>query len=107
MTGTESPDGGAETAPLVSVVTIFYNRADHVRSSIESLLSQTYPNMEIVAVDDGSTDDTLRELQAIEDPRYRVISKENTGFTRSLNFAIAQTSGAYVAIHDAGDISYP
>ena len=94
-------------APLVSIVTIFYNRADHVRASIQSLLDQNYSNLEILALDDGSSDDTLEALRSFSDSRYRVIGKANSGFTTSLNFAISRTKGDYVAIHDAGDISLP
>ena len=89
----------------VSVVTVFYNRAALVRASIGSLLAQTYPDLEIIAVDDGSADGTGRELAALSDPRLKVISHSNRGFTASLNLGIRQSSGDYVAIHGAGDIS--
>jgi glycosyltransferase involved in cell wall biosynthesis len=52
------------TPPLVSIVIPTYNRASLVQRAIDSALSQTYPNVEVVVVDDGSTDDTVRELQA-------------------------------------------
>ena len=97
----------AETAlPRVSLVTVFYNRAPYVAESVGSLLAQTYQNLEIIAVDDGSTDDTLKELQRLDDPRLTVVAKENTGFTRSLRDAIEAADGEYIAIHDAGDVSY-
>ncbi|WP_128661264.1 glycosyltransferase [Paenibacillus sp. 598K] len=91
----------------VSVLTVYYNRGDQVDESIRSLLSQTYEDLEIIVVDDGSTDDTLARLQQWSDPRLRVISHSNRGFTRSIIEAVAASSGEWIAIHGSGDISYP
>lgn len=93
--------------PRVSVVTVYYNRRDHVTESIQSLLAQTYPEIEIIAVDDGSTDGTGAALEAITDPRYRVVRQANTGFTPAINAAIRASRGDYVAVHGSGDISFP
>ncbi|MEM1021037.1 MAG: glycosyltransferase [Pseudomonadota bacterium] len=93
--------------PLVSVVTVYYNREAYVDEAIESLLAQTYPHLEIIAVDDGSTDGTLKALKRFDDPRYRVVSKPNSGFTDAVNVGIQASLGALVAIHGSGDISYP
>jgi hypothetical protein len=94
-------------APLVSIVTVFYNRVAYVRESIESLLAQTYPNIEIVAVDDGSTDGTGEALEAIRDPRLTVRRQANGGFVRAINAAVRASGGEYVAIHGSGDVSLP
>ena len=94
-------------APSVSIVTIFHNRATSVGESIGSLLAQEHADIEIIAVDDGSTDDTLAQLRAIVDPRLTVVAQTNIGFTRAINAAIARTHGQYIAIHGAGDISLP
>lgn len=91
----------------ISVVTVFYNRAAFVHSSVGSLLAQTHPNLEIIIVDDGSTDATAAKLGALCDPRVKIISHANCGFTASLNIGIRRSSGTYVAIHGAGDISHP
>ncbi|MEN2749001.1 glycosyltransferase [Sphingomonas sp. T9W2] len=93
--------------PRVSVVSAFYNRGSRVRNSVGSVLAQTYPNLEVVIVDDGSTDDTLAQLQAFDDPRLTVISRGNRGFVASINDAIRASSGAFVAIHGSGDLSFP
>lgn len=93
--------------PRVSVVSAFYNRGSRVRESVGSLLAQTYPNLEVVIVDDGSTDDTLAELRAFDDPRLTILSRANRGFVASINEAIRASSGAFVAIHGSGDISFP
>jgi len=92
---------------LVSVITIFYNRADLVHDSIQSLLNQTYRNIEIIAVDDGSTDDTLDRLRSFDDPRLRVITHPNKGLIHSIIEAVELAQGELIAIHGSGDISYP
>lgn len=103
MTDNSAPD----EAPLVSVVSVFFDRAALVAESIRSLLAQTYLNMEIIVIDDGSRDDTAAELRKFADPRLTVISRENRGFTASINEAVRASRGEYVAIHGSGDLSAP
>jgi len=103
-TGTNSPAAGA---PAVSIVTVYYNRAAHVGDSIRSLLNQTLTNLEIIAVDDGSTDGTVAALRAIDDPRLRIIEQSNAGFVVAINRGIRASAGRYVAIHGSGDLSLP
>lgn len=98
---------GQKAPPLVSVVTVYYNRADVVTASIESLLAQTHREIEIIAVDDGSTDDTLARLRAFDDERLTVISHRNEGFVGSIRKGVAAARGDIVAIHGSGDISHP
>ncbi|PXA89960.1 family 2 glycosyl transferase [Nostoc sp. 3335mG] len=93
--------------PRVSVVSAFYNRGDRVAESIGSVLAQTYPHLEVVVVDDGSRDDTVAQLQALNDPRLKIISRENRGFVASINEAVRASSGEIVAIHGSGDLSLP
>lgn len=96
--------------PLVSIVSGYYNREDYVDDSIQSLLDQTYRNIEIVVFDDCSTDGTYKKLIAFEqkDDRVKIIRHEvNRGFVRGLIEAIRITKGKYIAIHGSGDYSYP
>jgi len=93
--------------PKVSVVSVFYNRANCVDLSVESLLAQDYENLEIILVDDGSSDETLERLRKFEERGCRVVSHENKGFVRALRDAIANASGHFIAIHGSGDVSYP
>ncbi|AFY69419.1 glycosyl transferase family 2 [Thalassoporum mexicanum PCC 7367] len=93
--------------PLVSIVSVYYNRQDCVDESIQSLLNQTYPNLEIVVIDDGSSDRTYERLCQIKDPRLKVISTANQGFVRAIKYAISLTTGKFIAIHGSGDISLP
>lgn len=93
--------------PLVSIISVFYNRAIYVKRSVDSLLKQTYSNVEIILVDDGSTDNTLDELASYQDPRIRLLTDENKGLVRALRGAIASSQGELIAIHGSGDISLP
>lgn len=97
-----------ETLPKVSVVCAWYNRADYIRDTIDSLLAQDYSNFDITVVNDGSPDPRVREiLDSYTDPRLRVIHQDNTGFTRAIRRAIDESDGTYIAIQGAGDVSFP
>lgn len=95
--------------PTVSVVLSVFNGEDYLRPAIESILSQTYGDFEVVAINDGSTDRSGNYLDeyAATDARIRVIHQENQGLTRSLNLGIRRARGRYIARMDADDISYP
>lgn len=93
--------------PLVSIISVYYNRKNHVTTSVQSLLNQSYPELEIILVDDGSTDGTLQELQNFTDARVRVIAGPNQGFVTALKEAIATAQGSLIAIHGSGDVSGP
>lgn len=92
---------------LVSIVSIFHNREEAVKESIQSLLNQTYENIEFIIIDDGSTDSTLEKLTSFNDPRLKVITHTNRGLTNSLVKAIELARGEFIAIHGSGDISLP
>ncbi len=93
---------------LVSIVMAVYNGEKHLNESINSLLSQTYSNIEIIIVDDGSTDETQSILNKLKDKRIKVIHlKENSGAAHALNRGIKNAKGSWIAINDADDISYP
>lgn len=94
-------------SPIVSVVTVFHNRVEEVAVSIGSLLAQTYDTIEIIAIDDGSTDGTAEALLAFQDPRLKVIIQKNRGFTATMDAAVREAAGQYLAVHGAGDISMP
>ncbi|QDY70804.1 glycosyltransferase family 2 protein [Qingshengfaniella alkalisoli] len=95
-------------SPKVSVVSAFYNRADYIRLTLDSLLAQKFDDYEIIIVNDGSPDPNVRAiLDSYDDPRLRVIHQANTGFTTAIRNGIAQSSSTYIAIQGAGDVSFP
>lgn len=95
-------------SPLITVIIPVFNAGRYVREAIESIASQTYTNLEILIIDDGSTDDSLLIIQGIHDPRVKVVrNRHNIGLRRTLNKALALSQGKYIARMDADDISYP
>jgi glycosyltransferase involved in cell wall biosynthesis len=92
---------------LVSVVIPAYNAEAFVGHAIESVLGQTYAHLELIVVDDGSTDGTAAVARSYADPRLRVIEKPNGGAAAARNAAIADSSGPLLAFLDADDYWYP
>jgi len=92
----------------VSVIMSVYNSEQTLVNSIESIINQTYSNLEILICDDCSTDDSLKILETYEsqDKRIQIIkNKENIGLTKSLNKLINKATGKYIARQDADDVS--
>lgn len=94
------------TEGLVSVVIPAYNVASHIAEAIESVLAQDYPDLEIIVVDDGSSDDTA-DVVASRFPRVHLIRKANGGAASARNVGIRSARGQYVAFLDADDIWLP
>jgi glycosyltransferase involved in cell wall biosynthesis len=92
--------------PKVSAVIPTYNYAQFVREAIESALAQSWSNMEVVVVDDGSTDDTAQRLAEYGD-RIRTIRQENRGLSAARNTGIREASGEYIAFLDSDDVWLP
>ena len=84
-----------------------YNGAPWVREAVESVLTQTASDLELIVVDDGSTDATPELLSAIRDARLRVERQARAGLTRSLNRALRLASAPLVARMDADDVALP
>lgn len=91
------------SSPLTAVIVPLYNKRQHVVRAIHSVLSQTYHHIEIVVVDDGSTDGSVDVLSAISDPRLRIIRQPNLGPGAARNRGWKSTSGSLVAFLDADD----
>lgn len=92
--------------PLVSAIIPTYNRAHIICEAVDSVLTQTYPDIEVIVVDDGSKDDTLARLQQYGD-KIRVISQANAGPAAARNRGIADARGDLVAFLDSDDIWLP
>lgn len=92
--------------PLVSVVVPVYNGEEFILRTIDSALAQTWKNLEVIVVDDGSTDGTRRivEARAVSDPRLRIFQQVNGGVASARNVAIAAALGDFIAPLDADDL---
>ncbi|MBF0569946.1 MAG: glycosyltransferase [Candidatus Omnitrophica bacterium] len=96
------------TAGLVSVVIPVYNRAYVLKRALESVLNQTYKSLEVIVVDDGSSDDVQAVLKGISDPRVRYIRHEkNKGVSAARNTGIRTSVGEFVAFLDSDDAYFP
>lgn len=93
----------------VSVLFPVYNAERYVAESLYSILAQTYPDFEVIAVNDGSSDNSLAVLQAIAktDSRVKVIDQANQGLVKTLNHAASLARGRYLARMDSDDVSLP
>ena len=102
------PVASAAFEPLVSVVIPVYNRAHLISRAISSALAQTYRNLEIIVVDDASTDDLAVTLSKLADPRLRCMSHpRNRGAAAARNTGIAASAGEFVAFLDSDDVWLP
>ncbi len=96
------------TAPLVSVLLAVHNGEPYVRMALESILRQTVSDLELLVVDDASTDGTPAILGDLDDARLRVLRNEDQlGLAGSLNRGLDEARGRYVARLDADDVSLP
>lgn len=93
--------------PLVTVIIPVYNAGQYLLPAVESIIGQTYENLEIFIVDDGSSDDCIENIRNIKDDRIVLIEQENTGKAELINRILPKMSGKYYVIQDADDISYP
>jgi glycosyltransferase involved in cell wall biosynthesis len=93
---------------LVSVITPAYNAAAFLAQTIESCLAQTYPHLEMLIVDDGSTDDTAAIVQRYcGDDRIRFFQTPNRGTSSARNVALSQARGSLIACLDSDDLWFP
>jgi glycosyltransferase involved in cell wall biosynthesis len=95
--------------PLVSVVVPAFNAAKTIHETLHSISQQTYRALEVVVVDDGSTDDTaaIAHTHSLADPRFRVVSKQNAGVASARNEGITASRGEFIAFIDADDLWHP
>ncbi|MEW4241131.1 glycosyltransferase [Priestia megaterium] len=90
----------------VSIIIPTYNRCNYLKESLDSVLAQTYPNKEVIVVDDGSTDETEKILKEYK-PFITHISKENGGKSSAINLGMERVTGDYIWIFDDDDIALP
>ena len=106
----EKKDGKADgRRPKVSVLVPVYNVEKYVGMCLDSLLCQTLKDMEIICIDDGSTDNSSAILAeyAKRDSRIIIITKENTGYGASMNLGLSRAKGEYIGIVESDDYALP
>jgi len=94
--------------PLVSVVIATYNMGQYLPEAIDSVLAQRWENLEVIVVDDGSTDDTPEQMKRFEgNGRVRYLPTENRGQPKAKNRGLKEANGDFIAFCDADDIWHP
>ncbi|MCB9352657.1 MAG: glycosyltransferase family 2 protein [Lewinellaceae bacterium] len=91
------------SAPLFSIIIPTFNRANLLKKAVQSVLDQTFPNWELIIVDDGSSDNTRPIIQAYTDRRIRYFFQEHQERSTARNFGISHASGRYVCFMDDDD----
>jgi len=98
----------ADNLPLVTVIISSYNHAPYVEESIQSVLNQTYPNIELLVIDDGSTDDSVARIRHLKEKHdFTFHTQANRGLTATLNTAIAEAKGSLIAPFGSDDFMLP
>ena len=92
---------------MISVIIPAYNAAKTIVRCVDSLLSQTYQDWELIIMDDGSTDNTLDVCQSFQDKRIQVYHKPNGGVSSARNYGLTYAKGEYIAFVDADDYLEP
>jgi len=101
------PAGMRQELPLVTVLMAVYNQAEFVRQAVDSALGQTFTNLQVIVINDGSADGTGEVLRGITDPRLRVVEQANTGPFRATNRGLRLAVGRYIAFLDGDDVWLP
>ncbi len=93
--------------PLVSILIPTYNSASYINATLESALGQSWRNIEVIVVDDGSTDDSVDHIRRFEQRGVRLIQQRNSGAAAARNRAFSASSGEFVQFLDADDLLSP
>ncbi len=98
---------GENRTPLVTVSMVTYNHKKYIAQAIDSVLGQSFKDLELVVVDDGSTDGTGDIVKKFNDPRISYIRQENQGPSVAANTALLNAKGRYIALMSGDDVSLP
>lgn len=90
--------------PFFSIIIPLYNKEHFIVNTIQSVLEQTFQDFEIIVVNDGSTDASLKSLSAFTDSRIKIFTIKNQGVSKARNFGIEKTNADYIAFLDADDL---
>lgn len=90
-----------------SIVIPLYNKESYIINTLKCVLNQSFTNFEIIIVNDGSTDNSLKKIDPFIDNRFKIIKQENKGASHARNIGIRESKGNYIALLDADDFWYP
>ena len=90
--------------PFFSIIIPLYNKEKHIKNTLQSVLDQSFSNFEVIIVNDGSTDNSLNQVNAVIDERIKVYSIENSGVSAARNYGIKKAQAEYIAFLDADDL---
>ena len=93
--------------PLISVIIPLYNHEKFIYQAAVSVLEQTYNNLELIIIDDGSRDKSVAVASSLSDPRVKLFTQENKGAHAAINRGIASAQGEYIAILNSDDVYHP
>jgi len=93
--------------PEVTVLMPAYNAGKFIGEAIKSVLEQSFPDFELLIINDGSTDDTVKIIRSFNDPRIVVIRQDNKGVSSALNLGLSYAKAPYIARFDADDVCMP
>ncbi|MCM1218490.1 MAG: glycosyltransferase [Lachnospiraceae bacterium] len=93
--------------PAISVIIPLYNKEKVIKNTVNSVLSQTYSDFELVIVDDGSTDKSVQYINEITDNRIRLITQKNAGVSAARNRGVMESGGKWILFLDADDSLFP
>ncbi len=88
---------------MISVIIPLYNKAGYIKKAIQSVLGQSYPDLELIIINDGSTDRSLEEALTFNDERIRIINQDNAGVSAARNNGVKAARNEYIAFLDADD----
>ncbi len=94
---------------MISIIVPVYNREKYISRCVESLLRQTYTNIEVILVDDGSTDNSMKVMKKLQkkDERLKIISQRNSGVSSARNLGLLQAKGEFIQFVDSDDYIEP
>ena len=90
--------------PFFSIIIPLYNKEDLIEQTISGVLNQSFTDFEVIIVNDGSTDNSLKKIAPLVDARFKILNQENKGASHARNLGINNAQGKYIALLDADDI---
>ena len=94
-------------SPFFSIVIPLYNKEKYVKSTLNSVFNQSFKDFEIIVVNDGSTDDSLKIIESYNSNEIKIYSQDNSGVSVARNMGIEKAKGGYICFLDADDYWYP